>query len=231
MIRLTDGVAETARALSAGLARGREIRLVNYHSTPRFRAAEYEAQLAALAETHGGLTADGLDRLVDGERPARPALIPVLFEGFRDNYDVILPIIERYGFTAWFFVPPAFLGIPVDMQRAFADRQTLTYPHDEYPGERIAMSWDELRDAHARGHVVACHSRTHTELTPETPDCILHDEIVLAKQEFDAALGAPVEIFCFLRGAEYGLNPRADAMLAEAGYRYIWSNFRVQRLP
>ena len=231
MIRLTEGVEETTRALSAGLAQGREIRLVNYHSTPSFRAAEYEAQLSALAETHDGLDAEGLERLVDGDRLERPALVPVLFEGFRDNYDVLLPIIERYGFTAWFFIPPAFLTIPVDKQRSFADRQTLRYRHDEYLGERIAMTWDELRDAHARGHAVACHSRTHTELTPETPDSILHDEIVLAKQEFDAALGAPVEIFCFRRGAEYGLNPRADAMLIEAGYRYIWSNFRVQRLP
>ncbi|SLN74330.1 polysaccharide deacetylase family protein [Roseisalinus antarcticus] len=231
MIRLSGTIAEAVRDLSDGLAWGNAIRLVNYHSTPGFRAAEYEAQLAALAETHDGLDMAGMERLMQGEVPRRPVVVPVLFEGFRDNYDVILPMIERHGFTAWFFVPPAFLGIPVDMQRAFADRQTLTYPHDEYPGERIAMTWEELRDAHARGHVVACHSRTHTELTPETPEAILRDEIVLAKQEFDAALGAPVEIFCFLRGAEYGLNPRADAMLSEAGYRYIWSNFRVQKLP
>ena len=42
--------------------------------------------------------------------------------------------------------------------------------------------------------------------------------------------GAPVEIFCWLHGAEAGVNPRADAMLREAGFRYLFSNFKVQRL-
>lgn len=231
MIRLSASVPETAADISAALARDGMIRLINYHSTPRVRAAEYEAQLAALAGRYDSLDAAGLEALMAGNRPKRPVLIPVLFEGFRDNYDVILPMIERHGFTAWFFVPPAFLDVPVAMQRDFAHRQTLIYPRDEYPAGRIAMSWDELRDAHARGHVVACHSRTHTELTPETPDSILRDEIILAKEEFDAALGASVEIFCYLRGAEYGLNPRADAMLRDAGYRYLFSNFRIQKLP
>ena len=231
MIRLSASVRDTARQLSAGFAGGAALRLINYHSTPRSRAAQYEAELAALATRYRGLDAAGRDRLMAGELPDDPVLIPVLFEGFRDNYDVILPMIERHGFVAWFFIPPAFLTVPVAQQRAFAERQTLIYPQDEYPGERIAMTWEEVRDAHARGHLIACHSRTHTELTPETPDAILRDEIVLAKEEFDAGLGAPVDTFCYLRGAEYGLNPRADAMLVGAGYRYLFSNFRLQRLP
>ena len=40
----------------------------------------------------------------------------------------------------------------------------------------------------------------------------------------------PVEIFCWLHGAEAGVNPRADQMLREAGFRYLFSNFKVQRL-
>ena len=45
-----------------------------------------------------------------------------------------------------------------------------------------------------------------------------------------ATIGWPVEIFCWLRGAEAGVNPRADAMLREAGFRFLFSNFKVQRL-
>ncbi len=231
MIRLPRSVPETAAELSQGFAGGQAIRLINYHSTPRRREAEYRRQLRACAGSHAGLDGDGLARLMAGERVSdRPLLVPVLFEGFRDNIDVILPIIEACGFTAWFFIPPAFLTVPVAHQRGFAERQTLIYPHDDYPGERISMTWDEARAAHRRGHLMACHSRTHTELTPETSDDVLHDEIVLAKHEFEAGLGAEVEMFCYLRGAEWGLNPRADAMLAGAGYRYLFSNFRLQKI-
>ena len=230
MIRLPRSVRQTAHELTRGLATGNALRLINYHSTPRIREEQFRAEIAALAQTHGGLDQAGLERFMSGEVPERPVVIPVLFEGFRDNYDVILPILEEHGLTGWFFIPPAFLDVPVAEQRAFAKRQTLIYPRDEYPGERIAMTWDELKDAHRRGHLVACHSRTHVELTPDTPDDVLDDEIVAAKRDFDEKLGAPVDMFCYLRGAEFGLNKRADKRLVDAGYRYLFSNFRLQKL-
>ena len=121
--------------------------------------------------------------------------------------------------------------MPARRQRIFAARHQLHYGPDEYPGERIALNWGELRDARARGHLVACHSRNHTALFPDTPDDVLHDEIVMAKQELEDGLGAEVDTFCYLYGAEYGLNPRADALLVQAGFRYLFSNFRLQRLP
>ena len=163
--------------------------------------------------------------------PDKPMLVPVLFEGFRDNHDVILPILEEFGFKGWFFVPSHFPNVDASRQRIFAARHHLYYGPDEYPGQRIALDWTELRAAHARGHLVACHSRNHTALHPDTPDAVLHDEIVVAKQELEQGLGAAVDTFCFLYGAEYGLNPRADALLIEAGFRYLFSNFRLQRLP
>ena len=153
-----------------------------------------------------------------------------MFEGFRDNYDVILPILEEFGFVGWFFVPSHFLNVPARRQRIFAARHSLHYGADEYPGDRIALSWVELRAAHSRGHLVACHSRNHTALLRDTPDDVLHDEIVVAKQELEDGLGAKVDTFCYLYGAEYGLNPRADALLVEAGFKYLFSNYRLQKL-
>ncbi|WDR01331.1 polysaccharide deacetylase family protein [Devosia algicola] len=87
-----------------------------------------------------------------------------------------------------------------------------------------------LRDAKARGHFFSCHSRNHTALHPDTPEDILYDEIVVSKQEIEDGLGASVDTFCYLYGAEYGLNPRADELVMQAGYRYLFSNFRLQKL-
>jgi len=53
---------------------------------------------------------------------------------------------------------------------------------------------------------------------------------VVAKEELEQGLGAAVDTFCYLYGAEYGLNPRADALLMSSGFRYLFSNFRLQKL-
>ena len=231
MILLPRTATQTATELAHGLRNGRAFRLINFHATPSTRRAEYRRQIAACAGHYSSLSAEGLHHVMSGgTMPDKPMLVPVLFEGFRDNHDVILPILEEFGFKAWFFVPSHFLNVDPHRQRIFAARHHLHYGPDEYPGERIALNWTELRAAHAHGHLVACHSRNHTALYPDTPDAVLHDEIVVAKQELEQGLGASVDTFCYLYGAEYGLNPRADALLIEAGFRYLFSNFRLQKL-
>ena len=230
MIILPRSPTQTAAELAAGFRTGRAIHLINYHATPGTCAQEYRDQIAACPGRFASLAEGGIDGLMAGKSGDKPVLAPILFEGFRDNYDVLLPILEEFGFAAWFFIPSHFLNVPARRQRIFAARHNLHYGPDEYPGDRIALSWAELRDAHARGHFVACHSRNHTALHPDTPDDVLHDEIVVAKQELEDGLGAEVNTFCYLYGAEYGLNSRADAMLIKAGYRYLFSNFRLQRL-
>lgn len=220
--------AQTAAELAVGFRTGRAIHLINFHATPSTHAQVYRDQIAACAGRFDSLSQRGVDGLMQGG--GRPILAPILFEGFRDNHDVLLPILEEFGFAGWFFIPSHFINVAARRQRVFAARHHLHYGTDEYPGDRIALSWLELRAAHARGHLVACHSRNHTALYPDTSDEVLHDEIIVAKQELEDGLGAEVDTFCYLYGAEYGLNPRADAMLVQAGFRYLFSNFRLQKL-
>lgn len=218
--------------LVADIARGRVLRVVNFHATPRYREAEYRHQIAEYARWFEPVTRTNLASAINGSwTGARPAMMPVLFEGFRDNLDVMLPIIEEHGFTAWLFIPPAFLSTPAAAQREYAAAHVLHLPrHDEYPGERVALDWNEARAIAARGHVFACHTRSHFELKSDTPRAVLEDEIVRAKAEMEHKLGTEVDSFCWLRGAALGINPEADALLRSAGYRYLFSSFRVQAL-
>lgn len=218
--------------MAEGMASGRILRAVNFHATPRYREAELRRQIAAYAEAYEPVTAANFASALDGTWPhARPGLMPILFEGFRDNLDVMLPILEEHGFTGWFFVPSAFPGIPVEEQRTYAAGHELDMPaQDEYPGERIAITWEEARDISRRGHVFACHSRNHAKLFPDTPLAELEDEIVAAKREMEAGLGHPVDIFCWLGGAATGVNPDADRLIREAGFKYLVSAFKIQVL-
>jgi hypothetical protein len=218
--------------LLRGLSAGRMLRVVNFHATPSWRREEYRRQFDIYARLFAPITPETFDQAFDGSwAESRPGLMPVLFEGFRDNVDVMLPILEEFGFKGWFFVPSAFPSVGAEVQRGYAEAHKLHLPRrDEYPGERVVMTWDEARAIAGRGHGFACHSRSHFDLRTDTPDHVLWDEIHTAAAEMRAGLGAPAEIFCWLHGAEAGVNPRADAMLREAGFRYLVSNFKVQRL-
>lgn len=46
-----------------------------------------------------------------------------------------------------------------------------------------------------------------------------------------AQLERPVESFTWLYGGEYGLNTAADSALGRSGYRYLFSNLKIQELP
>ena len=225
---LPDPTPEAAGDISTRLRAGRGMRAINFHSTPRAHEAGYRSQIAAACGSRQAPPFAGPDALFAGN--GARCLLPILFEGFRDNFDVAMPILEEHGQRGWLFVPPAFVNTPPAEQRAFAGRQSLRYPVDEYPGERIAMDWDELREARRRGHFVACHTRSHTALDPRTPDAVLSQEITLAAEEMADGLGARVDSFCYLRGAPAGLNPRADRMLVAAGFRFLLSNLKLQKL-
>lgn len=230
---LLPGTADDAVAqIVAGHAAGRTMRVVNFHATPAYRQVEFRRQMEVYAQLFAPITRHNFDSAYDGSwAQDKPGLMPVLFEGYRDNLDVMLPILEEFGFVGWLFVPSFFLSVPDAQQRDYAAGHVLHLARkDEYPGQRIALTWDEARAITKQGHVFACHSRNHVELRPETTDAVLAEEIVHSKREMEAELGTSVDIFCWLRGAELGINSRADAMMRSAGYRYLFSNFKIQRL-
>lgn len=216
--------------LGAHLSAGRRVTVVNWHTTPLRRRDAYAAQVAELSRRFGPMTPDALERMAEGWEPGRPLLMPILFEGFRDNLDVILPMLEEAGFTAWLMIPPGFLDVePVD-QRLFAATNTLIYREDSYPGERIVMTWDELAALAGRGHVVGCHSREHAVPVPGLPEPALEWEIASARALMERRIGVRPEVFCWRRGAGLGVEPRADAILRREGFRWLLSNFSLQRI-
>ena len=52
---------------------------------------------------------EACDRLYDSSLPSRPAVI-TFDDGYRDNYTVALPILQRHGMKAAFFVATGFLN-------------------------------------------------------------------------------------------------------------------------
>jgi len=216
-----------------GAARGR-LDALNFHNTGRRRARALERTLRAAGERFAPLDERGLDALLDGRPPAdgRPPLLPVFYEGFRSNYDVALPLVERAGLIAWFAIPTCFLDAPAGEQRAYAERYEIILSRDPAPGDgRHAMTWDELRDVVDRGHVVISHTATHRAVGDLRTEEDRRRELDGSRARLQAETGSEATSLVFQWGAPFGHTPAVDAAILAAGYRRVVSNLAVQRLP
>jgi peptidoglycan/xylan/chitin deacetylase (PgdA/CDA1 family) len=221
---------QRAAELEKDFAANPLIRAVNFHSTARVNAAHYERQLAEYQKSFTSVNEEELDHyLTTGEwLKSKPGLIISVFEGYRNSYDVLLPLIEKYGFIGWFSMISTFINTPIPDQLNYADHHDIDMLTHEYPDGRYAMTWDELREIDKR-HVINSHSRNHTQLSLLPPD-VQYKEVVGSQEDFNKELGRPVRGFVSLFGPAYGENPPVDKLIDQAGYEFVLSNYRIQRI-
>jgi peptidoglycan/xylan/chitin deacetylase (PgdA/CDA1 family) len=77
---------------------------------------------------------EACERLAAGNLPARAAVIS-FDDGYRDNHDVALPLLQRHGMSAAFFVATGYLGDGVQ----FNDR--LTEAMRAHQGDHFDAAW------------------------------------------------------------------------------------------
>jgi peptidoglycan/xylan/chitin deacetylase (PgdA/CDA1 family) len=185
------------------------VRAINYHATPAHSADNFRSQLEFYRDHFGNVSSDALDDCLAGRRQAdKPGLLVTFDDGCRSNYDVAAPLLEQYGFTGWFFVSPGHVGSKAP-------------DNHDWPGEDF-MTYDQLRDLHARGHVIGCHTHSHVRLADDLTPEQLDDEIVASRRRLEAGLGQPVDTFCWVGGDERSYGAGAARVIAAANYRYVF---------
>ena len=85
-----------------------------------------------------------------GDRAA--ALSFTLDDNLRDQYDVAVPLLKKYGIHATFFV---ISGRTADTNEEAAKKK---------PGDWGGISWPQLKELAAQGHEIANHTWMHTPL-------------------------------------------------------------------
>lgn len=221
---------EQAESVEKTLAANPLVRAVNFHNTSRAQKDKYERQLAHYSQFFSSVNAAELDNyLATGQwHKPKPGLIVSVYEGYRNSFDVLAPLLDQYGFIGWFFIITGFLNSKVEDQLAFAGAHRIHMETREYPDGRYAMTWDEVRKLDAK-HVIASHARSHTQLSSLTP-AVAEREVVGSQEDFQKELGHKVRAFVSLTGPPYGENPSTDRHIESAGYDLVFSNFTIQRL-
>lgn len=174
---------------------GRETQERNGRSISRFNvtAADFEAQLALLQRLgYHPVTLSEVSAALEGTAvlPERPIAL-TFDDGWREQYEVAFPLLQRYGMRATFFVTTSFIGYP------------------------RFMTWEELAELRDAGMEIASHGRKHLNLA-DAEDTDAWREIAHSKETLEEKLGIPVVSFAYPYGA---YRKGLPAMLERAGYR------------
>lgn len=208
------------------------IRVVNYHNTPRSNAEQLERELAQYSEAFSSVNEAELREYLRTGRwtKSKPGMIPVLYEGYRDGYDVMAPLLEKYGFVGWYFIITEFIKASIPDQLPLALSHHINMKTREYPDGRYALSWDEIKQL-SKKHVIASHARNHSELSTLTEE-VRQQEIQGSQDDFRKYFGRPVKGFSSLRGPAHLEHPEVDTsrLVETAGYEFIFANYRIQRV-
>jgi peptidoglycan/xylan/chitin deacetylase (PgdA/CDA1 family) len=177
-----------------------------YHSIRPYRATDsagarkyiatpetLEGELAYLKQN--GYTsvsfADLTRNLTTGAHlPPKPVIIS-FDDDWQTQYTYAFPLLQKYGFTATFYVWTIVVGM------------------------KNHMTWDEVKELDAAGMEIGCHTITHPYLTRIKDDATLRREIFGAKQRIEQHIGKPVLSFAYPFG-QY--NERVVAIVKEAGF-------------
>jgi peptidoglycan/xylan/chitin deacetylase (PgdA/CDA1 family) len=154
--------------------------------------ASFEAQMSYLAED--GFTPVSLDQVLaalKGENPLPAHPVAVTFDDAnQDNYDLALPVLEKYHLTATFLIVTGWVG---------------------KPGH---LTWDEIATMQRAGMFFGAHTVSHPYL-PYLPQSLADLEIRASKAVLEAHLGQPVQVFAYPYGHA---SPTATRLVQLAGF-------------
>jgi peptidoglycan/xylan/chitin deacetylase (PgdA/CDA1 family) len=154
----------------------------------------FEQQLRSLRDN--GYQSVSFDDLADCLEyglplPERPVIIS-LDDGWENQFQYGFPLLQKYGFTATFYVVTGYLG-----------------------GQNF-MTVDQLKILMAAGMTIGDHTRSHPALPSIGSEQRLNEEIAGSKVWLEERLGLPITTFAYPYGA---YNAATVALVRAAGYR------------
>jgi peptidoglycan/xylan/chitin deacetylase (PgdA/CDA1 family) len=194
------------------------IRAINYHGVSEETAGNFEQQLAYYAQRFTTVSLTELDNFFHLQRwdKKRPGLIISFDDGMSSNYAVAAPLLDKYGFNGWFFVPVDLISTPPSEQMRFARNHLILPDSTSSKAERVAMSWDELRDLDRRQHVIGCHTRSHLRMLQGLSESVLEYEICTGRAVLKEELGHVCDCYAWVGGEEWSYTSDAASVVSHA---------------
>ena len=172
------------------------------------RNSDFARQCAWLQKNRAVVDVDTAARLMDRNgRMPRGTVALTFDDGFADNYDQALPVLQQYSFPAMVFV------VAETVRRG----QDVDWVNDPPSTGLRVLDRDQVVEMADAGVAIGSHSLHHLTLTDLSPDECL-DDLRTSREILEDLLGQPVHHLAYPRGAH-------DAMVRTAAARagYAWS--------
>lgn len=201
---------------------GAHIRAVNYHSTPASLAGNFEKQLKWYKRWYVNTNMSDLSVFLQNSvwERAKPGILLSFDDGKRNNFDIAKPLLEKYGFTGWFFIPAGWVNATVEEQRNYQSLDTALM--EAYPGQRVIVSKEELVELSEK-HVLGCHTYSHHRMQPDDTPETLEREIIRSNVVLATESQVDQKIFCWVGGEEKHYTRQAADCIRAAGYKYSFT--------
>lgn len=172
------------------------------HRSLYVRPASFARQMWLLRHLgYQGLSMQRAMPYFRGERRGRIAVI-TLDDGYRENLQHALPVLQANGFSATCYVVSDAVG------------RFNTWDAGKLRVHKPLMTLSQLRSWHDAGMEVGAHTRSHPHLT-RCNDTELEEEILGGRMALEDHLGAAVPQFCYPYG---DLDERVVACVQATGF-------------
>jgi peptidoglycan/xylan/chitin deacetylase (PgdA/CDA1 family) len=153
-----------------------------------------------------------VDKLERGQTPGRELAI-TFDDGYRDNFENAMPILESLSLPATFFIVSQW--IETDVVPFWDRRLGVRHPW---------MTWNQVRTLNQKGFDIGAHTRTHVDLGMASAAAAT-EEIAGARADLQKQLGVSVEAFAYPFGGQDHMTEANRDVVRAAGFRCCCSGF------
>lgn len=158
-----------------------------------------------------GLCMSALEPYLRDEKTGKVVGI-TLDDGYVNNLEHALPVLQRHGFSATCYIVSGQLG------------GSNVWDHAKGVAPKPLMDASQLKAWIAGGQEIGAHTRHHVDLR-DVSEATAREEIAGCREELQDWLGVPVPHFCY----PYGFHrPEHADMVRQAGYRTATTTQRAR---
>jgi peptidoglycan/xylan/chitin deacetylase (PgdA/CDA1 family) len=142
--------------------------------------------------------AEAVRLLREADAPTGRYLAFSFDDGYRDNYDLVAPLLVEVGASACFFVSTGFIDCDEVYRRHFL-RSVVGQSEDRHP-----MSWSMLRELAASGFEIGAHTIDHPNLASiERTEA--ERQVIEAAAEVERRIGSDCRWFAWPFGTDLAM--------------------------
>lgn len=173
----------------------RKVPMIIYHSVDEsgscisIKPSDFESHMKLLKESgYRTITMSEMVSLYkNGASPPSNSVVLTFDDGYRNNYELLFPILKKLGYTATIFLTTDYLN------------GQCTWDKEPDIPDLPLMSWEMVKEMHEYGIDFQPHTATHPHL-PTLSDKEIREEVRTSIKAIEDNLGKKCVLFCYPYG-------------------------------